>query len=182
MGHRVAMRIAHTSCQQGGISYPDVGRDLGNLKPAALFEFFSAILIRISEDAAGSVPPSILRSIDYISMYLLRACQALERFDDWNFSNQGSELPSIAFGRSRQVLSRPIVPFDYGNFHAAMSGILESLEERLLDDDRPCLRVLYIYANLVRVYAGKVSAEISASRESLELIGQSARREGGCCG
>jgi hypothetical protein len=165
------MHSAHTSCEHGG-SYLDVGRNLGNLKSVAISEVFSGILIQISEDVKGCVPPSILRNVDYILMYLLRACQTLRHFDDWDFKDCCRlGISGITLGRWRQLSSRSIVSLDYGNFQDMISGILESLELRLHDDDRPCLRVLYIYVELVRVYASKVQAEISASLESLQSIG-----------
>lgn len=158
----------HTSYEYGG-SYLKDGRSFGNLKPSALFQVFSWILVQISEEVKACVSPSMLRNVDCMSMYLLRACQTLRRFDDWDFEDsRRSGISEMTFDCLQQLFSCSIVSFDYGGFQDVMSGILESLELRLRDDDRPCLRVLYIYVELLRVYASKVQAEISASLDSLQ--------------
>lgn len=162
------------SSREPGGDLVERGRRLGMLAPAPLANIFSEMLFRIFGDTDGHAPLSILRNIDFVSVYLVRSCQALMRFDDWSFTDFGdgdwSEIPLAPLGRLRECFFRPTISIDYGNFRDIVSGILESLEERSRDDDRPCLRVLHIYVNLVLVYVSKVDQEISVATESLRSI------------
>ena len=163
-----------SSCGQGG-DLVERGRRFGMLAPVPLANVFSEMLFRISGDTDGYVlPPSILRNIDFVSVYLMRSCQALMRFDDWSFTDlvngDRSETERSLLGRLRGGSFRPTISIDYGNVRDIVSGILESLEGRLHNDDRQCLRVLHIYVNLVLVYVNKVDQEISEVTASLRSM------------